>query len=243
MKTYIKLAFALSAVMPLTQVFASDLVKVQSPIEKIYVPRGFTAADQAEVILQGEFPSSCYSTGPATYQVDVQRQEIRVAASSLYDRQSFCLQVMTPFIQPVPLEKVPAGSYDVVLDSDPSVWARIEIEEPELEAPEALYAPVHEAELLISNDGKQSLRIAGELPHFYIGCMVIRDVVVERNQVDMIEVRPLAEIVDGPECETIPDDKKYEIRQGLTEPFTGEGLLHVRGYQGNNFNSLIPAVF
>ena len=92
--------------------------------------------------------------------VDEKAQEIRLKATSWYDNENFCIQAFTPFMQAVQIEqKLLAGNYDVLMEEEPEMWATMMIEEANLEAPEQIFAPVSEAQLLIDPTNGKQVRI------------------------------------------------------------------------------------
>lgn len=252
MKVHISLRLLAGAAVVGLGIFASrwlaaevgdtQLEVVKSPVTNIYLPRGFTEADKAEIVVAGEYPSGCYKPRELNYVVDEKAQEIKLTATSWHDSESYCIQAFTPFMQTVQVEqKLLAGNYDVVMEEDPSMWATMMIEEANLEAPEQIFAPVNEAQLIVDPiTGKQQVRISGELPYFFVGCMVVRELVIDQQDNQVLQVKPIAEILEGgAECENLPDDHSYEARSGLNQAFDGNGLLFVRGYENQNFSTLI----
>lgn len=214
---------------------------VDAPIEKIFIPDGFDDNDNVEVVLHGEFPSSCYNIGNATATVDAVSKKVKVQASALYYPDAICIQTITPFIHPVKLGLVPEGEFKVEMQDDPEVTRTLRVKERTTESPDDfLYAPVDSATIDIDfQTGKQSLVLKGRFPFMFIGCMVMQEVEVLRSPSDTLVVLPKAEIVDGEACEQQVEDRSYTYRQGLSEPFYGEGLLHVRTLHSSSINQLI----
>jgi hypothetical protein len=224
-----------------SSLMAKGLVEMDSPVDQIYTPRGLTTSDNAEVILQGYYRSSCYQPGTTAFDVQPDAGLITVEATSLFDPDKVCLQVMTPFLQTVKLGAIPAGDYEVALAGQPEIWTTLNVELRDQESPDELLAPVGEAKIMTDqNSGKQFLRLSGEYPHFFIGCMVIREVDISQPQADMLQVKPVAELIpDGPICDEQAMDPRFVIEQGLSQPFAGPGLLHVRGFQGQTLNTFV----
>jgi hypothetical protein len=219
-------------------------VEIASPIHKIYVPMGFDDNDNVEIVLHGEFPSTCYQVGDAKASVDAEKKLITVTATSLRYPGRICLQSITPFIQSVKVGVIEQGAYDVVYKAadGSTLKTNLDITKRKTESPdEFLYATVDNAYLDVNAaSGKQALKLQGHFPMFFVGCMVMKEVRVLSNPSDVLVVQPIAEIVeDESVCASQPSDRSYEYTSGLQEPFSGEGLLHVRTLNGNSLNRLI----
>ena len=137
------------------------------------------------------------------------------------------------------------GAYEVSVEKDPTLEKTMEVRHRTTESPDDhLYAPVKNAYIDVNYDtGKQALKLQGEFPHLFVGCMVLKDVRVVADPVDVLIVQPIAEIVDGPICDQQPADRSFKFTKGLAKPFEGEGLLHVRTLDGKSLNRYldIPA--
>ena len=90
-------------------------VEVTAPVEKLFVPEGFDNNDNVEVVLHGEFPSTCYNVGQTKATVDKENKLIKVEATTLYYPDVYCIQSITPWIQSVKLGVLDTGEYEVVV--------------------------------------------------------------------------------------------------------------------------------
>jgi hypothetical protein len=217
-------------------------LEVPAEIEKIFIPQGFDDNDNVEVVLHGNFPNTCYQVGNAEAKVDAASRTVTVSATSLKYPGTFCIQSITPFIQTVKLGIIPEGDYQVVYSKDQQVRSSLNVTRRKTESPDDyLYATVENAYIDVNSaNGKQALKMQGHFPYFFIGCMVLKDVRVVKSPTDVLVVQPIAEIVDDDAvCASQPDDRSFEYTSGLTEPFKGEGLLHVRTLNGNSLNRYI----
>ena len=76
--------------------FAQGPIREDAPISKIFIPNGFDDNDNAEVILHGKLPSTCYHAGSSSAVVDAKAKKIDVKADVLFYADSFCIQSITP---------------------------------------------------------------------------------------------------------------------------------------------------
>lgn len=219
-------------------------IETPSPVHKVFAPHGFDDNDVTEIVVHGEFPDTCYQTGRSWAEVDHAKKVISVVAMSYrYMGGMECAQVKTPFIQTVKVGVLKEGDYSVVVKYADGLNANLNIRPRTTEAPEDfLYAPVENAKIKTdAATGKQSLSLNGHFPYMFIGCMKMREIRTSRNG-DVLVVQPVAEIMQNDEeCPEQPDDKSFEINQGIAEPFTTEGLIHVRVLNGNSLNRFVPA--
>ncbi|WP_141733678.1 hypothetical protein [Oligoflexus tunisiensis] len=234
--TSLGLAFSMSA-------FAQNAepVVTDAPVDAIYVPSGFDDNDNVEVVIHGTFPDACHQVGKATAEVDQEKNRITISATSVVDPDEYCVQSLTPYIHPVPLGKLKEGAWQVIYAANPEIMESIYVARRKTESPDDyLFATVENAYIAVNPEsGKQSLKLQGHFPHYLIGCMVIREVRVVRDPVDVLMVRPIAEVVNTDVCATQPADRSFEYTVGLQEPFQGEGLLHVRTLHGRSLNRFL----
>jgi hypothetical protein len=224
-----------------TQAQTDKPLIVDAPVEAIFIPSGFDDNDNVEVVLHGTFPDGCYRISSASAEVDNEKRRITLYAKAEIDQDAYCVQSLTPYIEPISLGNLEEGSYQVVAATNPEIMESLAVNRRKTESPDDyLFAPVENAYIDINREtGKQVLKIQGHFPHYLIGCMVLRDVRVRRDPVDVLVVQPVAELVNSEVCATQPADRSFEYTVGLQEPFQGEGLLHVRSLHGTSLNRFI----
>lgn len=225
---------ALSFVAP---VFANEgPIEMPSPVSDVYVPIGFDSNDNVEIVLAGEFPSSCYKVGLHSFRV-TEKNEILIQATTLFYPGSTCAQVITPFMQIVKIGVLKVGAYKVIVNDKSTPKKEFEIAQHLSEAPDDyLYAPVEFAEIETSSStGIQYLEIQGRFPLMLIGCAYMQEVKINRDDPDVVVVQPIMAITY--DCA----DHKVAFKQTvpLTSPFSGKGLIHVRVLNGISYNKLI----
>lgn len=224
--------------------FAGNPILVKAPVEKVFVPLGFDTNDNVEVFYHGHFPNSCYKVGPAKASLDEKNKVISVQASAYYYPGSFCAQMLVPFSGSIKMGIMPEGEYSVAVDGDGQVTeAALQIKIASSPNPDDfLYAPV-ESIKVINDPEKESdiqLKIEGTYPFMFVGCMVLRDLKTSLTPGNVIVVQPVAELVDGPECLSQADDKRFSYIKPLGfSPKKEEYLLHARSTSGSSVNRVI----
>ncbi len=238
----LSVAAVLSALSGVAATPAKQPEIVDSPVEKIFVPHGFDDNDVAEVILQGHFPNTCFKTGTAEAAVDPITGSVTITAKAYRYRGTGCAQVLVPFTQSVKLGLLAGGRFKVQvaghpeLASAPLVVATSHAATPD----DFLYAPVSQVTVEAPADGQAVVRVQGEYPYMFIGCMAIREVRTYMSPGNTLVVMPIAEILaDGPACEAQRDIKEFDVAAPVATPL-GEGyMIHVRVLNGNALNRFV----
>ena len=222
---------------------------ISSPVEKIYIPHGFDSNDNVQVIMSGTFPNSCFKTGLTGSSVDLQSNTVLVWAKS-YDYSGaghICTQALVPFIQEVNIGILPPGKYKVKFASDPSVNNTLTVAPHRIESPDDyLYAPVSSAMVLdadIKSDEsdnylRKTLTLSGKFPYLFVGCLIMKEVIIRNTPNDVLVAMPVAEEIDDERCgQSATHDFKVEVP--INEVLTGDVLLHVRVMNGHSLNQVL----
>lgn len=91
------------------------------PIEKLFVPSGFDDNDNAQIILYGTFPNTCYSVAPISGRVDVNGRTIIIRNVSYFRSGCWCASVDVPYNQVVELGILPAGHYEIIVENNAGI--------------------------------------------------------------------------------------------------------------------------
>ena len=218
---------------------------VRAPVDKIYVPHGFDDNDNVELILKGQFPNTCYKTGPVSVDIDKKAQKIKITAQSYRAQQTMCADVMISFIQPVHLGILDQGTYSVELAGNPNVAPiKLNIESAKhATQDDYLYAPVDIATVAADDSGDHEvLRIEGNYPYMLVGCMVTKEVRTNYDKDGVLIVQPISEFADGDECTSQKLSTHYKIEKDLGKSGPkGEYLIHVRTLNGLSLNYMVDS--
>lgn len=225
---------------------AASPTLVNAPVEKVFVPVGFDDNDNAEIILHGNFPSTCYKTGPVQTVVDEATHSIKINAQAYQYTSIGCAAMMVPFTQSVKLSTLAQGSYTITVEAHP------ELESPQLTVSQArsadpddyLYAPVEQVKLEATSSGGHTVTLSGEYPYMFVGCMIMDHVKSYVAPGGTLVVLPIARLATDAECDTAQYDHNYSITAEVTEAMPSDQyLVHVRTLNGtslNRFTDLTP---
>jgi len=219
---------------------ARNPVLIPASVDKVFVPLGFDDNDNAEVIIHGRFPNTCYKTGPASATVDYAQKKILIKASSYLYSGVMCGQVMVPYIQSIKFGIVNVGDYSIEVEGSPqAVTTSLKIAAHVVDTPDDyLYANVETASLDVSTDGTQSLTLTGTNPLPIIGCIVLQEIRTNVTPGNVLVTQPISSFENGPICNTPEGAMHFSKTIRLPERVHGEGLIHVRVMDGESFNRL-----
>ncbi len=211
---------------------------VPSPVEKVFVPQGFDDNDSTEVVLHGHFPNTCYKVGPVKVERGTDGKSITLEALSYYYGGFGCAQVLVPFVQTAQLGVLNEGMFQIKIKGQPEIPSRgLEIAHAQTQSPDDyLYAPVESASINGEDGEPATLKIEGNYPYMFIGCMMITELRTSITSDNVVVVQPITQIKDDSEC---PLSKKYSFEKELGALAKAEYLIHVRTLDGNALNRLV----
>lgn len=215
-------------------------VQVKAPVDRLFIPEGYDDNDNVEIILHGEFPSSCYRIDQVNVDKDDANHSILMDADARRYEGEICAQVITPYIKPVGVGLLEAGQYTAQAKSSPLTRSEFDVSVRKTESPDDfIYAPVKTASVRWErSSGKQIINLQGVYPRTLIGCAIIDDVKVNITSGDVVIVQPILDFIDDERCDERTSDY-FDEKFVMPTPFVGKGLLHVRVMNGNSLNTLL----
>jgi hypothetical protein len=200
--------------------------------EHTFAPPGFDDNDNAQVILEGRYISSCFRNGVPEATVDYAKHQIYVRTRTLYYQSSWCVRVFVPYTVEVNLGVLPAGVYGVNVMDTQGQWhpaARLPIAAARSPSPDDfLYAPVTDASI---EDG-DVLHLRGRYTN---DCMSIDDATLLYRAQNIIEVLPKMKLAQrGCRDVMVP----FETTVKLNSPYRGKTLIYIRTMNGQAVNRL-----
>jgi hypothetical protein len=209
-----------------------DLVGVSS--DHIFVPSGFDDNDNAQIVISGNLPNSCYRVANPLVKVSHRQRKVYIKPQAYVYPSSWCLQVLVPYIQTLNLGVLNASAYEVIevgpKDQQNSRGKMSIKRSMSSNADDFLYASVKSA-TTAKEAGKNILRINGNLSS---NCMHLKEVKVIHKTEDVIEVLPITEVQDSRGC----DQKVYpfETQVELPQVSSHSVLIHIRTLNGQSVN-------
>ncbi len=226
--------------------------KVRIAPDKMFAPTGFDDNDNAQIVLSGAYPNTCYKAGQVSAEVDTNSHQIRVKNEAYFYDSSWCLFVMVPWMQTVNLGTVPAGEYEVLFEQDEGVAvapSKLGVSAATHSgADDYLYALVDEVSVEHAEDSRRTgdiktkahddkrhiLTLQGSLPS---SCAKLKEVRVVRKNADVFEVLPIIEVAQNVICQ--PVLRPFRTTVDLGRDVKGEALVHVRSLNGQAVNRVL----
>jgi hypothetical protein len=213
---------------------------VAAPVEKVFVPIGFDSNDDAEVVVHGHFPSSCYKIGPIKSDVDFASRRVVVRVSAWFYRDGICHPMRVPYVASVKLGPLLDGDYTVRVSGVEAVSAGLPITPATSSNPDDfVYAPVETVELSSDESGRPAVRLAGTAPEMDNGCLLLAETKIMRSDAVFV-VLPIARIErDVALCAVQPSRRFSAVVTLPEDTVAGDFLLHVRVLAGQSINRLV----
>jgi hypothetical protein len=218
---------------------ANDPVEQSAPIKRVFVPLGFDDNDMAEVIIQGEFPTSCFRVGQSGFDVDLDQKRIDVWATAYEYGSDVCAEVRTSFIIPLKVGILKEGTYEIRLRGLPEIVAQLQVGQAVTDSPDDfLYAPVEGANVSFDpRTGQQTLQIFGRFPLPKRGCLALDNVKLNPVVNNVLVVQPIMVQLDGDQCNG--RSNAFDVSIPLVTPLKGDLLIHIRSINGNAYNRFV----
>ena len=209
-----------------------ELIGVSS--EHFFVPTGFDDNDNAQIVVSGNLPNSCYRVADPLVKVSHRQKKVYVKPQAYVYPSAWCLQVLVPFTQTLNLGVLNASTYEVVEvgpQDQQSSHGKMSIKKSmSNNADDFLYASVKSASVS-HESGKNILSINGSLSG---SCMHLKEVKVVHKTADVIEILPITELQGGSGC----DQKAYsfDTKVELPKADSDAVLIHIRTLNGQSVN-------
>ncbi len=208
---------------------------------KVFVPNGFDDNDNAQVVIHGEFPNTCYKTGPTEVTVNEEAKEIRITNKAYFYNGCWCMDVQVPWSQIINVGVLSVSKYKIFAETKQggfNLISNLDVNPATNPGPDDFpYAPVSEASVSGANTpGSKKLALKGI---FNTTCMSFKEQPKVRVQPDnVIVVLPIVEIgTQGCQPARIPFE--VEVDLGTQK---GETLLHIRSLNGNSINQFVDFI-
>lgn len=224
---FIMLAGLTSALHP--AVAGDQIVAVTA--DRIFTPTGFDDNDNAQVVVDGLLPNTCYQVTDGTQQIDHVNQIITIEARAILT-DGDCVDVLVPYSHTFNFRELAQGEWQI-RTTDGRLQKKLNIAEATSSGPDdQLYASVDNAYVIA--DGAQGYAIVIEGTYTNT-CMVwVKTDLIHKDPLVM-EILPIVRIEPRPDCEsrTFPF-KGVKIK--LPDISEGRFLLHVRSMNGEAVN-------
>jgi hypothetical protein len=231
-----------------TSVFASAPTKVKLPISKILaVETGFDDNDAVDIAVYGMLPDTCHKIDRGTAKIDHRKRKITVSVTSIVRSGEACLEILTPFLEVIPVGTLKAGKYEIRAAGDATKTASLEVKNHTSDnRDDYIYAPVDTVELErapqgLTADTHDSLQLKGTYPYMLTGCMRVDDVKITTIRHEIMVVQPSVKTLEDKDCHPseVGPYNRFSVSVAIPESIGEQGLVHVRTLNGKALNKFV----
>ncbi len=209
--------------------------EVAAPINGIFVPKGFDNNDNAQVVITGAYPNTCYQVGRVDALVNDETKTIDVEVTSFFHSNRPCLMLYTPFTEVVSLGLLKAGSYHVQVNNKADQQLMPVSIAPVDSSDDFVYANVFG----LIRKGDRGFVLEGRLPK---ACAKLQKVQMIEEPGNVVVVLPLVEFPEGCDPNVVNDrDRGQAFSEEIQLPSSMKGryLIHVRSLNGGSMNQVV----
>lgn len=213
-----------------TAVHAAPVV-ISSPVDHLFIPKGFDNKGNVEVFVSGKFPNSCYSRNKV--EVSVRNEKINVQITALLNREAKdCEVIDVPYMENVTIGNLQAGQYEINVNNFLKDILQVSTRSDGVD--EKLYAMVNYVELGFTGGVNGDVFLIGRTTD----CLAFDHMETISNGIDTLTIFPIMKKISGP-CS---DKRTYfnkPIRFNPQAFSNNKILLFVRTMDGKSVHALV----
>jgi hypothetical protein len=234
-----KLSLILAALTLSTLVGATEPKVIISPVEHLFVPKGFDNNDNIEVVVTGKFPNPCYIRNKVEVEVMGEKVFIRVTALKKDDgKAELCEKMSVPFKEAVTLGNFQGGNYEVIVNENTRFEQKDNLEvavSTSRSVDEHLYPIVDYIDLGFTGGMSGSVMLVARTPS---DCVAFDKVEIISNGKDSLSILPIMKKVSS-QCNENKRQITIPVKFDASKIRNKDILLFVRSIEGKSVNSII----
>ena len=208
-------------------------IVIDAPVDHLFVPNGFDNNDNVEVMVTGNFPTTCFSRNKV--EVTVKDEVINVKVTSLDSSKdnTKCEKIEIPFMENVTIGNLQAGDYKVVVNNKLTEKLSIDVSSSN-SVDEHLYGMISYVELGFTGGLSGEAMLVGRSQD----CLELDKVEYLSNGKDTLSILPIMKKVSA----TCTGEKNYLEVPVKFQPrafASKKVLLFVRTMDGKSISSLV----
>ena len=217
----------------------TEPIVIPSPVDHLFVPKGFDNNDNVEVVVTGKFPNPCYIKNSMFVKVIDSKIHVEVTALKKDNPDvAMCAPMEVPFRETITLGNLQGGEYDIVINEGTRFELNDKIEVVASESQSVddhLYPIVEYIELGFTGGLSGDAVIMARSPS---SCVVFDQVKYISNDKDTLSIMPIMKKVSG-ECDNRQKRIAIPIKFNPNALRNKEVLLFVRSIEGKSVNTVI----
>lgn len=214
---------------------SGELISVS--VTKAYLPQGYDNNDAIKLVVEGDFPSTCYKLGKTEVKVDEATKQIEVRQYAYLYLQS-CVMMIVPYYQTVEVGFIrESGQYQVKDATNQNILGTLPVALSRTSGPDDhYYAIVNEAVIKTNIDGKKVAILEGILPN---RCWKVTEKKALMDGADIVTVLPIMENNAQSDCGNIAIPFIETV--ALPNLSNGRYLLNVRTLNGGAIHKIFSS--
>ncbi|MEO5667438.1 MAG: hypothetical protein ABIR96_05215 [Bdellovibrionota bacterium] len=199
-------------------------VEVGVPVTATYIPKGFDSNDNAQIVVSGAYPNSCYKMGPTHVNDDKETHRVSIDVNAYYTSSSYCLMLYIPFTQTIDLGVLPAANYELEINKLNTQTLPVSVATRD-QSDDYLYATI----INVVRLSRDTFELRGILPS---SCSQIAEVRVIEEVGNVLTVLPIVRFVPGCEPKEDPTQLEFAVNFKTRSDLSGSKLIYVRSLNG-----------
>lgn len=209
---------------------------IDSPVDHVFVPQGFDSNDSVELIVTGNFPSTCYSRNQVEVKVIDEVIKVHITALDNSKKSKYCADVMIPFKEVVSVGNLQGGKYTIIINEKTNFELKENIKIDEASSNDVddhIYAMIDYIDLGFVASG--SAMLVGWSPS---DCLELDHVEYISNNKDTLSILPVMKKVTD-FCPMKMTPLNIPIKYDRNAFQEDKVLLYTRTIEGKSVNSLV----
>ncbi len=217
----------------------NEPIVISSPVDHLYVPRGFDNNDNVEVVVTGRFPNPCYIKN--SVYVELRDDVILIEVSALKKdnpNTAMCAPMEVPFKESITIGNLQGGQYKILVNQNTRYEQKANLEvavSDSQSVDDHLYPIVEYVELGFTGGLSGDAIIIARSPS---DCVVFDKLKYISNDNDTISILPIMKKISG-DCNRRQKRLEIPIKFNPDSFRNSNILLFVRSIEGKSVHSIV----
>jgi hypothetical protein len=207
---------------------------IPSPVDHLFVPKGFDNNDNVELVVTGKFPSPCYSRNNISVNVKEDKILVNINTEVKEKSPALCEPLKVPFSEVINVGTLQGGDYEIIVNG--SLKEKLFVETSNSQSvDDHLYASVEYVDLGFTGGLAGDATLIGKSVS---SCLKLDHVEYISNGKDTYSVLPIMKRLSE-DCPEENERIEIPIKYDLSKVDSDKVLLFVRSLDGKSIHSLI----
>lgn len=229
MKHFFKILISMSM---LASAYAAPVV-VRSPVNHLFIPKGFDNNDNVEVVVSGTFPNTCYSRNKVIVVIKENKIDVQVSALFNEANEERCEDLEINYLENVTVGNLQAGDYEISVNQQLKDKLTVS-ESSSSSVDDHLYAQVDYINLGFTGGASGEIFLVGRTAD----CVEFDRVELVSNAKDTLSILPIMKIVSN-SCAKQRVSFNIPVKFNTAAFSQDQVLLFVKTMDGKSIHTLM----